>query len=292
LATPKGGVAGLPALCFPISECLFEYLFNQMSERPSDFMKDPLMRPFVVAANWKMHKNPTETAAFFSEFLPKVTSKPAGREIVFFVPALDLMAAKEAIGSSGIKWGAQNCYFEMKGAFTGETSPQMLADIKATHCLVGHSERRTLFHETDEETGKKVKALQSVGVTPMLCVGETLPERESGKTNEVIVRQLKAGLALRDPAKPLTIAYEPVWAIGTGKVATSAQAGEAHAVLRRTLAEIGGAALADSTPILYGGSVKPDNAVEIAAQKEVDGFLVGGASLEVASFLSLCQVSK
>jgi triosephosphate isomerase len=250
------------------------------------------MRAFVVAANWKMHKNPAETTAFFSEFLPKVAAKPAGREVVFFVPSIDLTTAEQSLRGSGLKWGAQNCYFEMKGAFTGENSPQTLADIKSTHCLVGHSERRSFFHETDEETGKKVKALQAVGITPMLCVGETLPEREGGKTNDVIVRQLKAGLALRDPAKPLTIAYEPVWAIGTGKVATPEQANEAHAVLRKALVEIGGAGLAEVTPILYGGSVKPDNAKEIASKPEIDGFLVGGASLEVASFLSLCLVVK
>jgi triosephosphate isomerase len=259
------------------------------------------MRAFVVAANWKMHKNPTETVAFFSEFLPKyaaaesaggAVSGRAKKEVVFFVPAVDLTTAGHVLNGSDIKWGAQNCHFEMKGAFTGETSPQVLADIKATHCLVGHSERRTLFHETDDETAKKVKALQTVGLTPMLCVGETLPERESGTTNEVIVRQLKAGLALRDPSKPLVIAYEPVWAIGTGKVASPEQAGEAHAVLRRALIEIGGEGLAQSTPILYGGSVKPDNAKEIAAQKEVDGFLVGGASLEVPSFLTLCMAQK
>jgi triosephosphate isomerase len=263
------------------------------------------MRAFVVAANWKMHKNPVETAAFFSEFLPKyAAAESAGKaiggaasggaknEIVFFVPAVDLTTAGLALKGHDIKWGAQNCHFEMKGAFTGETSPQMLADIKATHCLVGHSERRTLFHEADDETAKKVKALQAVGLTPMLCVGETLPDRESGKTNDVIVRQLKAGLALRDPSKPVIIAYEPVWAIGTGKVASPEQAGEAHAVLRRALVEIGGEGLAQNTPILYGGSVKPDNAKEIAAQKEVDGFLVGGASLEVSSFLALCMAQK
>lgn len=250
------------------------------------------MRPFVVAANWKMHKSPREASEFFKGFVPKAGSKQTGREIVFFVPALDLMVASEELRGTGIAWGAQNCYFEMKGAFTGETSPQMLADIGAPYCLVGHSERRSIFHETDEETGKKVKALQQVGVTPMLCVGETLSERESNRTAEVIVRQLRAGLAGRDVSKPITIAYEPVWAIGTGKVATPEQANEAHAVLRAAMIEIGGTDFANKTPILYGGSVKPENSAEIARQKEVDGFLVGGASLEVASFLALCQTVK
>ena len=250
------------------------------------------MRSFVVAANWKMHKSPREAAEFLKMFTPKVANRPKGREIIFFVPALDLTAVELALRGTGIGWGAQNCHFEMKGAFTGETSPAMLADIKTPYTLVGHSERRALFHETDEETGKKVKALQQVGITPMLCVGETLQEREAGKTADVIVRQLRAGLALRDPAKAVLIAYEPVWAIGTGKVATPAQANEAHDVLRQALIEIGGRELSEKTPILYGGSVKPDNAAEIARQKEVDGFLVGGASLEVDSFLALCQTGK
>lgn len=250
------------------------------------------MRPFVVAANWKMHKSPAEAVQYLREILPQIATKPANREIIFFVPAVDLWVTHEVLRSSAIGWGAQNCYFEMKGAFTGETSPQVLADIGAPYCLVGHSERRSIFHETDEETGRKVKALHGVGVTPMLCVGETLAEREAGRTNDVIIRQLKAGLAARDAGKKLMIAYEPVWAIGTGKVATPEQAGEAHATLRRALSEIGGAEFASGTPILYGGSVKPDNASEIARQKEVDGFLVGGASLEISTFLPLCRAEK
>lgn len=251
------------------------------------------MRPFVVAANWKMHKSPREAVDFFKNFLPKVEGRISNeREIVFFVPAVDLWVTEQALRGSGIGWGAQNSYFESKGAFTGENSPAVLAEIGAGFCLVGHSERRALFHETDDETGKKVKVLQGQGLTPMLCVGETLDEREAGRTADVIVRQLQAGLQSRDPQKKVMIAYEPVWAIGTGKVATPAQADEAHAVLRRALVEIGDADFANSTPIVYGGSVKPENAQEIAHQKEVDGFLVGGASLEVASFLSLCLVEK
>jgi triosephosphate isomerase len=249
---------------------------------------------FIVAANWKMHKSPAETTEFFGSFLAQ--SDAVKNEMVFFVPAINLTAVQALLRGKKIAqkigWGAQNCYFESKGAFTGENSPALIADIGATHVLVGHSERRALFHETDEETSKKVKALQAVGLTPMLCVGESLQEREAGKTSEVIVRQLRAGLASRDASKQIVIAYEPVWAIGTGKVATPDQAGEAHAVLRKALHEIGGADFAASTPILYGGSVKPDNAAEIARQKEVNGFLVGGASLEVPSFLALCQTEK
>jgi triosephosphate isomerase len=273
------------------------------------------MKPFIVAANWKMHKSPRETTEFFSQFLSQLGAQSGSvkNEMVFFVPAIDLVATQAALGDqkvarvapgsateSGsaagiapkIGWGAQNCYFETKGAFTGENSPALIAELGATHTLVGHSERRALFHETDEDTAKKVKALQAVGVTPMLCVGETLQEREAGQTANVIVRQLRAGLAARDSARQIVIAYEPVWAIGTGKVATPAQAGEAHAVLRKALQEIGGADFASKTPILYGGSVKPENANEIAQQKEVVGFLVGGASLDVASFLDLCKTEK
>ena len=254
------------------------------------------MRPFTVAANWKMYKNPRETREYFETILPKLESSgaskdPAFRKIIFFVPALDLHVASEALKGTHVGWGAQNAHWEMKGAFTGENSPQTLADLATPYVLVGHSERRALFGETDEQTGLKVKALHAVGITPMLCVGETLQEREAGRTNEVIVRQLNAGLAHRDSTKRVVLAYEPVWAIGTGKVATPEQANEAHAVLRKALVTIG-QALADSTPILYGGSVKPDNCAEIGKQTEIDGFLVGGASLETDSFLTLCQTPK
>lgn len=254
-------------------------------------------RPFTVAANWKMYKSPQEAQNFFSAFLPKLESSgaardPAFRKVIFFVPALDLAVTAEALKHTHIGWGAQNTHWESKGAFTGENSPQVLSELATPFALVGHSERRALFGETDEQTGKKVKALQAVGITPMLCVGESLAEREGHHTADVIVRQLTAGLAHRDISKRLIVAYEPVWAIGTGKVATPEQANEAHSVLRKALHHIGGTTLAEATPILYGGSVKPENCAEIAQQSEIDGFLVGGASLEVDSFLSLCLVTK
>ncbi len=254
------------------------------------------MRPFTVAANWKMHKNPQDTRDYFGTILPKfeacgAAKDPAFRKIIFFVPAIDLHAAAEMLKGTHIGWGAQNAHWEAKGAFTGENSPQVLAELATPYVLVGHSERRSLFGETDEQTGLKVKALQSFGITPMLCVGETLAEREAGRTNEVIVRQLNTGLAHRDTTKRIILAYEPVWAIGTGKVATPEQANEAHAVLRKALASHSHA-LADATPILYGGSVKPENSAEIAKQPEIDGFLVGGASLDTDSFLALCQTPK
>lgn len=255
------------------------------------------MRSFTIAANWKMHKSPRETREFFSGFLPKLEHSgmardPAFRKIIFFVPIIDLVCAAEMLKGTHVGWGAQNAHYETKGAFTGENSPAVLAELATPYVLVGHSERRALFGETDADTCKKVKTLHALGITPMLCVGETLDEREAHVTNDVITRQLEAGLRERDHTKRVIVAYEPVWAIGTGKVATPEQANEAHAVLRRALHKIGGAALADATPILYGGSVKPENSAQIAQQPEIDGFLVGGASLEVDSFLALCQTPK
>jgi len=246
-------------------------------------------RPFVVAANWKMHKSPREAGEFLKSFAAQSAKRPLGAEceVIFFVPAIDLLVAAETLRESKVKWGAQNCYFETKGAFTGENSPAVLAEIGAGYTLVGHSERRAIFHELDADTGKKVKALHGVGIVPMLCVGETLTEREAGRTNEVILRQLRAGLEHRNPSKGVIVAYEPVWAIGTGKVATAEQANDAHLALRQGLKDLGGEAFANATPILYGGSVRPENAAELGAQSEIDGFLVGGASLEIATFLPL-----
>jgi len=254
------------------------------------------MRPFVVAANWKMNKSPREASDFLKGFLPKVGNKPRGREIILFVPAIDLMVVHDHLKNTGIGFGAQNCHYEASGAFTGENSPKVLAEIGVGYALVGHSERRTLFHETDDDTAKKVLALQQLNLTPMLCVGESLGEREASLTSEVIVRQLRAGFSRLDmskeASKKILIAYEPVWAIGTGVVATPEQAQEAHLTLREALKEIGGEEFAKATPILYGGSVKADIAADLAIKPDIDGFLVGGASLEVSSFLPLCMVAK
>ncbi len=251
-------------------------------------------RPFVIAANWKMYKSPAESVAYLKEFLGQLGDVGPDRQVIFFVPSVDLWVVQQTLRgtSSTVGWGAQNCHFEKQGAFTGETSPQVLAEILAPFCLVGHSERRTIFGETDEMLAKKVKTLHEVKVQPMLCVGETLHEREADQTETVIRRQLREGLKLRDPSQPLMIAYEPVWAIGTGRVATPEQANEAHKILRADLIEIGGGEFSQRTPILYGGSVKPENALEIASQSEVDGFLVGGASLQVASFMALVRTPK
>ena len=242
------------------------------------------LRPFICAANWKMHKSPREAVAFADEFAVKARELPASRQTILFAPAVDLWPLQQRLRDTNVAWGAQNCHWEMKGAFTGETSPAVLAEMLTPYCLIGHSERRSVFGETDEMVARKAKALHQVGIVPMMCVGESLAERESGRANQVIETQLRAGLALRDPQLSVIVAYEPVWAIGTGKVATPQQANDAHAFARGVLRDIGGEEFAARTCVLYGGSVKPENARELEALPEVDGFLVGGASLDVSSF--------
>jgi triosephosphate isomerase (TIM) len=238
----------------------------------------------ICAGNWKMNKTPAQAAAFVKQLRAEGGDSS---DFVIFPPALLASTVAEGLKGSHIGWGGQNCYFEAKGAFTGETSPMVLKEMGAGFCLVVHSERRALFGETDELLAKKFHAVQSVGLTPILCVGETLSERDGGRTEEVILGQLKAGLSLGAPVKPFWIAYEPVWAIGTGKVATPEQVGQAHTLLREALPEAG-----KQAPILYGGSAKPDNVGALSALKNVDGFLIGGASLEVADFVKIHSLSK
>lgn len=249
------------------------------------------MRKYIVAGNWKMYKTPVETKQFVTEFAPAVQAQ-TDREILFFAPAVNLTTLIEATKGTNLKSGAQNCHWEKQGAFTGETSPATLFDIGLRDCLVGHSERRTLFHETDAETGKKVTALLALKMRPMLCVGETIEERKAGKTIEVIIRQLRAGLAHVTKVDQVVLAYEPVWAIGTGLTATPEQANEAHVVLRKDMTDLLGMDFAEKTPILYGGSVKPDNVVELSKKPQIDGFLVGGASLKPADFKTICTVPR
>lgn len=256
------------------------------------------MRNFILAANWKMHKTPDETAAFFREFNPKLQPllgkglNGGDKRVVFFVPALDLSTAVFASQGAEIEIGGQNIHAELKGAFTGENSASVLKTMGAKWALVGHSERRSLFGETDADTAKKMKTALASGLSAMLCVGETLQEREAGETIKVVARQLEAGLsevletASVEPRR-IAIAYEPVWAIGTGKVATPDQASDVHKSIRQWLTTRLDAKIAQEIAILYGGSVKPDNAQAIGAKPDIDGFLVGGASLEPASFLGL-----
>jgi triosephosphate isomerase len=249
------------------------------------------MRIFLYAANWKMNKTPDEGRTFVDKFLSLI-SPSLHRQVIIFPSTLGLTSLLEAVKKTqSIAVGAQNCYFEKQGAFTGETSPSALAMAGAKFCLVGHSERRVLFGETNSLVAKKVKACQSEGLVPMLCVGETLKDRESGQTAAVIQSQLRESLSLADLGGEFTIAYEPVWAIGTGQVATPDQAEEAHRILRATLTEIGGSECGSRIQILYGGSVSAQNARELKALPNVDGFLIGGASLQPDSFASIVNMA-
>lgn len=255
-------------------------------------MSAPVKRP-VLAGNWKMHMGPTETAAFFRAFLE--AWQPRGdRSVVFFPPAISLAAAREAVaGRPDVRLGVQNVYWEAKGAFTGEVSAPLAADAGAELVLVGHSERRHVFGETSEETARKVRAAFQAGLLPVLCVGEKIEERRAGRAQAVVMEQLDAvlgGVSEEESAR-LLLAYEPVWAIGTGETASPRDAAEMHLAIRERLRRSYGAAAADAVPILYGGSVKPDNAAELMAQENVDGVLVGGASLDPAGFAAICAAA-
>lgn len=238
----------------------------------------------IFAANWKLFKTPKETREFFTQF--KEARGKASGEVVFFPPAISLEAASTSLAGTPIKWGAQNCYFQAQGAFTGENSAKVVKDLGGSYVLIGHSERRKIFAETDSLIAEKVAFTQSLDLVPMLCIGETLEEREATHTFRVLETQLLLGLAKADKAKPVVIAYEPVWAIGTGKVATPEQVAETHTDVFNILKSIG----FEKSPILYGGSVKPDNAAGLIKQAHVNGFLVGGASLEVKSFIEIASV--
>jgi len=248
------------------------------------------LRKPVMAGNWKMNKGPSETATFFTEFLAAWTPRD-DRTVAFFPPAISLAAAASAVDGRGdVLLGVQNVYWEASGAFTGETSVAMAADAGAKLVLVGHSERRHVFGETDGETARKVRAALDGGLTPVLCVGETLDQRRAGDAEAVVRRQLAAVLPTLSAAEAdrLVVAYEPVWAIGTGETASPADAGAMHRVCRDSLAQAFGAAAAEAVPVLYGGSVKPDNAAELLAEPGVDGVLVGGASLDAKGFAAIC----
>lgn len=239
-----------------------------------------MQRP-VFAANWKMHHGPTAARAFVASFLARFTRRP-DRTIILFPSAVSVHPVVAARGDrTDVKVGVQNIHVEEKGAFTGETAAPMARDAGAEFALVGHSERRHIFGETDEQAARKCAVAVTNGLTPMLCVGETIQQREAGATIDVVLGQLRAGLAELDRGAlaNVVIAYEPVWAIGTGRTATPADAAEVHAVVRRMLSEIAGRDGA-TIPILYGGSVNRQNAASLLEAPEVDGLLVGGASLD------------
>jgi triosephosphate isomerase len=242
------------------------------------------MRIPLLAANWKMYKTPAEALSFVSTFLQN--SLPPNREIAIFPPAIDLPATIEAAKGSALHVGGQNIYFADEGAFTGEISAPMLVAAGATHLLIGHSERRQYFGETDEMVNKKLLAALRHKLVPIVCVGEREEQRDNGETEAVLRRQTSRALENIDAAQaaPIVIAYEPVWAIGTGKTATPEIAAEAHAVIRHEIAQLLGRPASEAMRILYGGSVKPDNAAQLCAQPEIDGALIGGASLDPVSF--------
>jgi len=251
------------------------------------------MRTPLVAANWKMYKTIAETQAFFREFAP-LAAGVDDVEIVVAPPFLAVPAGVEAARGTRVGIAGQDLYWEREGAFTGQVSAGMLKSAGARYVIIGHSERRTKFGETDEHVNRKVHAALDGGLTPIVCVGETLEERERGQTMAVLDRQLTLGLAglSADAVAGLAIAYEPVWAIGTGRNATAAQAQEAHAHIRGRLREAFGAEAADACRILYGGSVKPANTKELVSQADVDGTLVGGASLDPNGFAEIVASSR
>ena len=246
------------------------------------------MRTPVIAGNWKMYKTARQAAETIRS-LADLVKGVQGVEVVICPPFTALAAAVEAAKGSPVAIGAQDCYWEKEGAFTGQVAVPMIADLGCSHCIVGHSERRQFFGETDATVDKKIEAVLANGLNCIACVGETLAEREAGQTFAVLERQVRNGLSRHLTSARLVIAYEPVWAIGTGKTATPVQAQEAHAFIRRVVAEAASPAAAQAVRILYGGSVKPDNIATLMTQPDVDGGLVGGASLDAASFAKIVR---
>ncbi len=246
------------------------------------------MRKPLIAANWKMHKTTAETRDFITAFVPLVKDVE-DVEIVIAPPFTSLAVAAKFLKGTNIKLSAQNLFWEEKGAYTGEVSALMLKDVECEYVIVGHSERRQYFGETDETVNKRIKAAHAAGLKVIMCIGETLEEREAGKTFDVLKTQLDGGLKDITAHDMLVIAYEPVWAIGTGKTATPEMAEEAHRFIRGQLAGKFGQDAAETIRILYGGSVKPENVASLMAQENVDGGLVGGASLQPDSFAKIVK---
>ncbi len=245
------------------------------------------MRPLLFAANWKMNLGPAEARDYLATFLKAYSPQP-NRQLWFFPPAVSLEAVATGLGNrADLLAGVQDLYWEPKGAFTGATSAPLAAQAGAKAALIGHSERRHVFGETDEQTGRKLDAALEATLHPVLCVGETLAQRDAGETLEVVTRQLEAALARRAATGRVTIAYEPVWAIGTGRNATPRDAATVHAAIRAWLEHHG----AVQTRILYGGSVNLKNAAELLAESELDGVLVGGASLDPRGWAELVRTS-
>lgn len=253
------------------------------------------MRKPIIAGNWKMNKTVQEAKDFVKALpqLPDINEV----EAVICAPTIQLDALTTAVKNGeaeGLAIGAENTYFEDNGAFTGETSPVALADLGVKYVIIGHSERRELFFETDEDVNKKAHAVFNHGMTPIICVGETLEQREGGKAEEVVGEQVKKALEglSDDQLKQVVIAYEPIWAIGTGKSSTAKDANEMSAFVRKTVADLASQEVADAVRIQYGGSVKPNNIAEYMAESDIDGALVGGASLKVEDYVKLLEGAK
>ncbi|MEW5867160.1 MAG: triose-phosphate isomerase [Bacillota bacterium] len=248
------------------------------------------MRRRIIAGNWKMYKTVDEAVALVEE-LKGMVAGVGEVEVVVCPPFTALDAVREALRGSNIELGAQNMHWEEEGAFTGEVSPLMLKNLGCMYVILGHSERRTYFGETDESVNRKVKSAVLNGLLPIICVGETLEERDAGKTEEVVVRQTKAALAgvKTNGAERIVIAYEPVWAIGTGRSATADEANRVIRIIRQTVAEVFNERIAQEMRIQYGGSVKPQNIADFLGQPEIDGALVGGASLDAAAFAAIVK---
>ena len=250
------------------------------------------MRIPVIAGNWKMHYTLPEAVQTVQELLPQIEG--ADCEVVLCIPYIHLPELKKITSGTKLKIGAQNMHFEEKGAYTGEISPGMLEDLQVDYVIIGHSERRQYFNETDETVNKKLKAAFNHKLIPIMCCGETLGQREAGETTELLEHQVKAGLANLSPEQvcEMIIAYEPIWAIGTGKTATADDANNTIAMIRQTLAHLYGNEVAQAVRILYGGSVKPDSIKEQMGKSDIDGALVGGASLKASDFAKIVQYNK
>lgn len=245
------------------------------------------MRKPVIAGNWKMHYTLSEAVQTARELIPLV--KEADSEVVLCVPFIHLPELKKVTAGTNIKIGAQNMHFEEKGAYTGEISPGMLEDLEVDYVIIGHSERRQYFNETDETVNKKLKAAFNHKLIPIMCCGETLEEREAGETADVLEQQIKGGLANLSPEQvaEMVIAYEPIWAIGTGKTATADDANDTIAAIRQLIGNRYGLDVAETVRIQYGGSVKPDTIKEQMGKSDIDGALVGGASLKASDFANI-----
>ena len=248
------------------------------------------MRKAIIAGNWKMNKTPSEGVKLIEELKPLVAD--ADCDVVVCVPATDIYAVGQALKGSNIKLGAENVHWAESGAFTGEISADMLLELGVEYVIIGHSERRQYFGETDETVNKRTLTALNKGLIPIVCVGETLEEREGNKTEEVLKTQLTDGLKGIEDLTKIVIAYEPVWAIGTGKTATSEQANETIGFIRKTLGELFCEECASKVRIQYGGSMKPSNAKELMAMEEIDGGLIGGAALKAVDFSGIVNYNK